>query len=174
MNIIAYIFYYLLFSKLPSSSNRLVGKYCKFLRASACRGLFKKCGRNINIEKGAFFGRGQGIEIGDNSGIGINCEIPADCCIGQNVMMAPEVIIISQNHNYLDTSKPMNQQGATNVTNNFTIGNDVWIGRRVMIMPKVRNIGEGSIIAAGSIVTKDVEPYSIIGGNPAVLIKKRK
>ena len=52
------------------------------------------------------------------------------------------------------------------------IGNDVWIGRESVIMPGVK-IGDGSIIAAYSIVTKDVEPYSVVGGNPAKFIKKR-
>lgn len=54
----------------------------------------------------------------------------------------------------------------------ITIGNDVWIGRESVIMPGV-NIGDGSIIGAYSIVTKDVQPYSVVGGNPARFIKKR-
>lgn len=52
------------------------------------------------------------------------------------------------------------------------IGNDVWIGQNVTIMPGVK-IGDGAIIAANSIVTKNVEPYTIVGGNPCKLIKKR-
>ena len=52
------------------------------------------------------------------------------------------------------------------------IGNDVWIGRESIIMPGVK-IGDGAIIAAYSVVTKDVEPYSLVGGNPAKFIKKR-
>ena len=52
------------------------------------------------------------------------------------------------------------------------IGNDVWIGRESIIMPGVK-IGDGAIIAAYSVVTKDVEPYSVVGGNPACFIKKR-
>lgn len=52
------------------------------------------------------------------------------------------------------------------------IGNDVWIGNSVTIMPGIK-IGDGSIIATNAVVTKDVEPYSIVGGNPAQLIRKR-
>lgn len=52
------------------------------------------------------------------------------------------------------------------------VGNDVWFGRECVIMPGVK-IGDGSIIAAGSVVTKDVDPYSVVGGNPACFIKKR-
>ncbi|MEO1262611.1 MAG: CatB-related O-acetyltransferase [Bacteroidota bacterium] len=55
---------------------------------------------------------------------------------------------------------------------NTIVGNDVWIGHDVTIMPGV-NIGDGAIIATKSVVTKDVEPYAIVGGNPAKLIKKR-
>lgn len=54
----------------------------------------------------------------------------------------------------------------------IVIGNDVWIGRESIIMPGVK-IGDGAIIAACSVVTKDVEPYSVVGGNPARFIKKR-
>ena len=57
-------------------------------------------------------------------------------------------------------------------TGDTVIGNDVWIGSEAMIMSGV-TIGDGAIIAARAVVTKDVEPYSIVGGNPAVVIKKR-
>jgi virginiamycin A acetyltransferase len=55
---------------------------------------------------------------------------------------------------------------------NTVIGNDVWIGHEATIMPGV-TIGDGAIIATKAIVTKDVEPYTIVGGNPAKMIKKR-
>ena len=55
---------------------------------------------------------------------------------------------------------------------NTIIGNDVWIGQKAIIMAGIK-IGNGSIVAAGSIVTRNVEPYSIVGGNPARLIRKR-
>lgn len=52
------------------------------------------------------------------------------------------------------------------------IGNDVWIGHEAVVMPGVR-VGDGAIIAAQSVVVKDVEPYAIVGGNPATLIRRR-
>lgn len=55
----------------------------------------------------------------------------------------------------------------------LTIGNDVWIGSDVVILPGCRNIGDGAVIGAGSILTKDVEPYAIVCGNPAHVLKKR-
>lgn len=56
---------------------------------------------------------------------------------------------------------------------NLFIGNDVWIGSNVIILPSCKKIGNGSIIGAGSIVTKEIEPYSIVAGNPAKVIKMR-
>lgn len=53
------------------------------------------------------------------------------------------------------------------------VGHDVWIGRDVIILPKCKNIGNGAIVGAGSVVTRDVEPYSIVAGNPAREIRKR-
>ena len=79
---------------------------------------------------------------------------------------------IDNNHISADTEIPMCFQGKTE--NKVTrIDDDCWIGARAMIMPG-RVIGSGSIIAAGAIVTRDVEPFSVVGGNPAKLIRKRK
>lgn len=55
----------------------------------------------------------------------------------------------------------------------LTIGNDVWIGANTIILPSCKNIGNGAVIAAGSIVTKDIPQYEIWGGDPAKFIKKR-
>jgi len=59
------------------------------------------------------------------------------------------------------------------VANPLVIGHDVWIGLEAIICPGCRNIGNGAIIAAGAVVTKDVAPYTIVGGNPARPIRKR-
>ncbi len=67
------------------------------------------------------------------------------------------------------TSQMRDFQGAAPIT---TIGNDVWIGRRAYIKPGI-TIGDGAIVAAMSVVTKDVPPYTIVGGNPARIIRKR-
>ena len=86
-------------------------------------------------------------------------------------MMAPEVFIAKNNHRFDKTATPMCFQGASE--NGITIiEDDCWIGRRVIMTPG-RHIKKGSIIATGSVLTKDFDEYSIIGGNPAKLIKKR-
>lgn len=78
-------------------------------------------------------------------------------------------MIITENHNYEGEKLPYD---TTYIRKNVTIGDCVWVGSRVIIMGGV-SIGEGAIIAAGSVVTKDVPPLAIVGGNPAKLIKYR-
>ena len=91
--------------------------------------------------------------------------------IGDNVMMGPDVVILTHTHNIDTPTLPMIEQGMR--TDPVTIGNDVWIGMRSIIMPGV-NIGDGSVIGAGAVVTKDVPAYAIVGGVPAKVIKYRK
>ena len=91
--------------------------------------------------------------------------------IGNYVMIAPDVAILNNTHSFDQINTPMIKQKL--VTNqNPVIEDDVWIGRNVIILHGVR-IGQGSIIGAGSVVTKDVQPYSIMGGVPARLIRSR-
>ena len=124
------------------------------------------------MERGAHFGSGRDIEIGDNSGIGINACIPSNTIIGQDVMMGPNCYILANNHAFDRTDIPMSQQGFTE-REQAIIEDDVWIGRDVTMTPG-RKIKRGSIIAACAVLTKDFPEYSIVGGNPAKLIKSRK
>lgn len=123
----------------------------------------------MNFEKNAYFT--PLLSIGDNSGIGVNCEVNGKVSIGNDVMMGPEVVIYTSGHNHERTDIPMRLQGSSE-SYPVTIGNDVWIGRRTIIMPGV-NIGDGCIIGAGAVVTKDVPPFSVAGGVPAKVIKSR-
>ena len=142
------------------------------IRFFLCKHIFKKCGKHVNIERKAFFASGIDIEIGDYSGIGINAHIPNGTIIGDYVMMGPNCFILDVNHKVSDVDTPMCFQG--HVSKKITrIGNDVWIGRDVHMTPG-RTIADGSIIAMGAVLTKDFPPYSIVGGNPAKLIKYRK
>lgn len=144
-------------------------------RAFFCSSLFKKTGRNINVETGAFFGTGEGISIGDNSGIGKNAYISnigggGELVIGDNVMMGPDVVILTKEHNHNDISIPMNLQGS--YSSRVVIEDDVWIGIRVIILPGI-TISKGSIVGAGAVVTKNIPEYSIVGGVPARILKSR-
>lgn len=164
------VLYYGLLKYLPATDNRYL-KFIRIIRSSVAGRLFAKTGNNINIEKGADFGFGHNIEIGDNSGLGVNCNVRGPLKIGNNVMMGPDVIIMTNNHNFTRTDIPMLAQGHN--VKEVIIGDDVWIGTRVIILSGVE-IGNGAIIGAGSVVTKNVEPYAIVGGVPAKLIKFRK
>ena len=85
-------------------------------------------------------------------------------------MIAAECIFLTENHKFNDKHELIRLQGS--VGEAVTIEDNVWIGMRCIILPGVR-IGAGAIIAAGSIVTKDVDSYCVFGGNPARLIKER-
>ena len=173
MRYLALLFYLLLLKHLPATSGRF--KFLRFIRIirSQCGGIIlDSAGHNINIEKGADFGTGQGITIGNGSGIGRDCQIRGPLQIGDNVMMGPEVVIFTTNHVTSRTDIPMGRQGLT-PPKKVIIGNDVWIGQRVMIMPGV-HVGDGAVLAAGAVVTKDVPPYTIVAGVPAKVVKYRK
>lgn len=164
-------FLYRIGRSLPTSYTPIVGGFAMRVRRLACSHLFDYCGKDVNIEKGAYFGYGFGIRIGDFSGLGINCVVPDGSRIGENVMMGPNCYIHGVNHRFERTDIPMRLQGVTE-SKPCIIDDDVWIGRNVTIMVG-RHISTGTIVASNSVVTKDFPAYSIIGGNPATLIKSR-
>lgn len=173
-NIFCLIIYYSILYYLPSSTFVIspLGKLSKKMRYLCCSQIFKYCGKNVNIERKVCFGCGVDIEIGDNSGIGINACLPSDTKIGKNVMMGPNCYILASNHSFERIDIPMIEQGFSE-KKTVIIGDDVWIGRNVLMTPG-RIINEGSIIAAGCVLCKDFPAYSIIGGNPSKLIRNRK
>lgn len=142
----------------------------KQIRAFCGKLILSKCGKNVNIEKGAIFP--SSAELGDNSGIGIRAQINGKVIIGKNVMMGPDVCIYAINHAFNRVDIPMNFQGFA-PEKPVVIGDDVWIGARVIILPGIR-IGTGVVIGAGAVVTRDVPDYAVVGGNPARILKMRK
>ncbi len=141
------------------------------LRRWCCRGLFDYCGRNANIERRAFIGFARGIRVGANSGIGIRAGIPHSVSLGDDVLMGEDVLFLTQNHAFADSQVLIREQGYY-PTRTIEIGDDVWIGSRVILLPGV-TVGRGAVIGAGSVVTKPVEPYSVVAGNPARVIGHR-
>lgn len=162
-------FYYNFARFLPVSYSR-GGKTAKKIRAYCASKFLVHVGKDVNIEKGAKIT--SSMEIGDRSGVGINAMIGGKVIIGNDVMMGPECIIYTSNHKFDRNDIPMNQQGSSE-EKPVIIGNDVWIGGRVIILPGV-HVGNGAIIGAGSVVTKDVPDYAIVAGNPALVKKYRK
>lgn len=115
---------------------------------------------------------GIGLKVGNNSSIGpyayIGCSGYIE--IGDNVMMSPRVSIYSENHIFENTKVPMIEQG---VKRSFVkIEDDCWIAANAVILAGV-TIGKGTVVAAGSVVTRDVPPFSVVAGNPAKIIKSR-
>ena len=163
---IYWMLYYLIARHLPSN----YAPYsfgAKNIRSFLCRPLFKRFGTNVDIGPKVEFYNVRNSEIGDNSGIGAYSSI-GTIKIGNHVMMGTYCLILSQNHRFDDLTVPMCKQGFQ-ADRPVIIEDDVWIGSRVIILPDVR-IGRGSVIGAGAVVTKDVEPYTIVGGNPATVI----
>lgn len=111
-----------------------------------------RAGRNLMINAGAFiYGRG-GLQFGDH------------------VMIGPNVVIVSSQHRFDDPTIEMVFQGHKP---EFTeIGSDVWIGANAVILPGVK-VADGTVVSAGAVVTRDTEPYSIVGGVPAARIGMR-
>lgn len=171
---ISLILYYGILRYLPQYLPN--GSECRNLRSSVCKYVFEKCGENVNVKKGAFFGMGNNIVIGNNSDIGLNarisgCDAGGKLNIGNDVIMAPEVTILTLKHNYIEKDKLIRDQGFEKSI--VTIEDDVWIGQHVTILPGVK-IGKGAVIAAASVVVKDVDPYTVVGGVPAKYIKVRQ
>lgn len=112
------------------------------------------------------------IEIGDNCSINPFTVIygHGGTKIGNNVLIAAHTVIIPSNHNFEKLDKPIRLQG--NISKGICIEDDVWIGAGCRILDGV-TVGRGSVIAAGAVVNHNIEPFSVVGGVPAKLIKKR-
>ncbi len=163
------ILYFIIGHRLPISNSTLnIGQ--REIRSFLTKRIITHMGKNVNIEKGAKFA--DDISIGDNSGIGINSFVGSGTKIGNHVMMGPDCLIYTQQHEHSSTEITMDSQGMSPVYP-VTIGDDVWLGARAIIMPGV-TIGNGVIVGAGAVVTKDVPDYSVVVGVPAKIVKSRK
>jgi len=112
------------------------------------------------------------IKIGDNTEINNFTKLDArgEIIIGNNVLIGPRVDIITYMHKYQDRDKLIKEQG--DVVKDIIIEDDVWIGAGSIILAGVK-IRKGAVIGAGSVVTKDVDEYSVVVGVPAKKIKER-
>ena len=140
-----------------------------------------KIGSNFNVGRGVHFWAKQDISIGDNFYMGRYSQIESNAIIGNNVICGNYVALVGKyDHHYKQIGTPTRLASEIRdvdynwlgLDSKIVIEDDVWIGYGSTIMSDVK-IGRGSIIAAGSVVVKDVEPYAIVGGNPAKFIKQR-
>jgi len=109
------------------------------------------------------------VHIGHHSLIGMGNVLIGPVTVGNNVIFAQNIVASGLNHTYEDVTKPIHEQGVT--TAPITVEDDCWIGANVVLVAGV-TVGKHSIIAAGSVVTKNVPPFSIAAGNPAKIIKQ--
>jgi len=109
------------------------------------------------------------VMIGDHTRIGLHNTIIGPVTIGNHVNLAQGITVTALNHNFSDTEKRIDEQGVN--TTPVVIGDDIWIGANAVILPGV-TIGSHSVVAAGSVVTKDVPPHSLVAGVPAKIIRQ--
>ncbi|HRV80516.1 MAG TPA: acyltransferase [Planctomycetota bacterium] len=131
-------------------------------------------GRYASIRPSGYYGTdiGHGLRVGAHSAIGAFAWIGASgpVVIGEGVLMGPRVVILPENHNHADSTRPIREQGVTRL--GVTIEDDCWLGADCKILAGVR-VGRGAIVAAGAVVHRDVPAGHIVGGVPAKILKRR-
>ncbi len=131
-------------------------------------------GRNAQISPSSYYGgeAGHGLVVGDRSSIASDCFIgcSGEIRIGDDVMLGPAVRVYSENHVFARTDVTIKEQGVERGVT--VIENDCWIGSNTIVLSNVR-IGAGSVVAGGSVVTKDIPAGSVAAGNPARVIRAR-
>jgi len=140
----------------------------------ALRFLGVKFGNNLKTFAITTIENPSGISIGNNVWISKNVALYASrgITIGNDVIIAKDVSIISGDHDFAKRNANINRQGMKRAGRPILIGDDVWIGEKAIILKEV-DVGRGSVIGAGAVVTKDIPEYSVVAGNPAVVIKQR-
>jgi acetyltransferase-like isoleucine patch superfamily enzyme len=127
-------------------------------------------GRKSVIEDFSTINNGVGdVLIGDNTLIGMSNVIIGPVTIGNNVIFAQNIVVSALNHEYRDVNVPIYLQQV--VVNQIIVEDDCWIAANSVITSGV-TIGKHSVVGGGSVVTKDVPPFSVVAGNPAKVIKK--
>lgn len=154
------ICYWVLFRSLPTKI--FSGWRCLLLRLFGA-----KIGKNNTIYPSVKIWAPWNLIIGNNSCIsnGVNCYNPGKIIIGNNVVISERAFICTPSHDISDKNFPL-------ITTTIKIDNNSWVAAETFVGPGV-TIGEGAVVGAKAAVFKDIEPWSVVGGNPAVFIKKR-
>lgn len=142
------------------------------IRRLAYQRLFKKHGKSMVTAPGVKFLHSYNIVMGDRCSLNYDTMLNGrgGLTIGDDFTTGPGVIVWTVEHYYKDAKRKVLEQGEYDAP--VTIGNDVWCGARSMILPGVK-VADGTVLAAGAVVTKDTEPYSVVGGVPARIIGYR-
>jgi len=156
-------------SLLRYTYNEIVGKIPFFnIRSAYLKAYLANIGSGTSIQLNCRFLNGRKVHLGDRNVINFGCLFDGrhyQIKTGSNVSIGPEATILTLGHD--PQSAEFDDKGG-----DVMIGDRVWIAYRAIILPGV-TIGEGAVVGAGAVVTKDVEPYTIVAGNPARSIKKR-
>ena len=153
-------------SKLVKKLNSLTLE-CQSEKQDIIRELFGSVGSGPFLGDNFHCDFGKNVHVGDNFHADYNCTMldVAEIRIGDNCLIGPDVGIYTAGHRLQPEGRVLDGYGIP-----ITVGNDVWIGGHSTILPGV-TIGDGAVVAAGSVVTKDVEPRTLVAGNPAVFKK---
>lgn len=151
----------------------------KYIIEPMIRKALGKCGSNVRIGNHADFYGINNIFVGNDVGIGSNCTLMttrAKIVIHDHVMFGPGITVVTGGHHYNTIGKYMDEIRENDKSDeddkDVIFEGDNWIGANATILKGV-TIGKGAIVAAGAVVVKSCPPYSIIGGNPAKVIKTR-
>ncbi|MEA2147485.1 MAG: hypothetical protein QOG59_3072 [Solirubrobacteraceae bacterium] len=147
-------------------------RVCERLRRAYYRRALAGCGPNFEVSQHAVLKFPDNLRVGANVFInrGVFITARAPISIGDNTIIGPYTIINSGDHGYMDVDLPIRRQG--HVSRPITIGSDVWIGAHAVIT-KGAVLGDGCVVAANAVVSRDVPPYTVVGGVPARTIKLR-
>lgn len=156
-------------SVLSYGYNYLLGKLpSRRIRTLYLKAYLAEVGAETSVQMGCQFLNGRKVYLGDRNVINFGCLFDGrhyQIRTGSDVSIGPEASILTLGH---DPQSPEFADKGGDVI----IGDRVWIAYRAILLPGV-TIGEGAVVGAGAVVTKDVEPYTIVAGNPAQFIKKR-
>lgn len=145
-------------------------RICRYTRMDVMPWNKFQLGKNSTIEDFATINNGVGdVIIGERTRIGLSNTLIGPVTVGNDIMFAQNIVVSGLNHSYEDVSRSIHDQKVS--TAEIKIEDEAWIGANAVIVAGI-TVGKHSVVAAGSVVTKDVPPYSIVAGNPARLIKK--
>lgn len=167
-----FIWDYLILEPIVFLFRWLPGGYGIALRTILYKVLLKKVGKGVVIRDGVKILFPERVEIGKYTGLNDSCIIDGTggVKIGSYVRMAPRVEILTSNHIFTDRNVPIKKQGLE--LKAVVIEDDVWVGIGALLVPGV-HIGHGAVIAGHAVVTKNVPPFAIVAGIPAVTIGQR-
>ncbi len=177
-------------SRMPFCENRVEWMFMNRIRIgrgvyvdSGCRIHASKAeivlGAGTRVMRGAYLcayvsnaRAGEGIETGENCWIGVDAVLGAGqggIVLGDRVLIAPQAVLVCGDHDFERTDQSVTEQAYTGKP--IRVGNDVWIGAHATVLGGV-TIGERAVVAAGAVVNGDVEPFTVVGGVPARVLKR--